>query len=37
MWDASEEDIGPQSLGQNVYDVFGRHKGEIDLPLYKSR
>lgn len=36
MWDASEEDIGPQSLGQNVYDVFGRHKGEIDLPLYKK-
>ena len=36
MWSVSEEDIGPQSIGENVYDVFGQHKGGVDLPLYKK-
>ena len=36
MWDATEEDITTESIGNNIYDVFGRHKGEIDLPLYKE-
>ena len=35
MWDEDEEDIDPGVIGRNVYEVFGRHKGQIDLPLYK--
>lgn len=36
MWDPTEEDITIESVGNNVYDVFGRHQGKIDLPLYKG-
>ncbi|KAL9595868.1 MAG: hypothetical protein Q9219_006173 [cf. Caloplaca sp. 3 TL-2023] len=36
MWDDEEKDIDEDSIGQNVYDVFGRHKGLVDLPLYKQ-
>ena len=36
MWDQDEQDIGPGSLGQNIYDVFARHKGAIDVPLYRN-
>ncbi|KAL8850440.1 MAG: hypothetical protein Q9221_004582 [Calogaya cf. arnoldii] len=35
-WDEEEEDITKESIGQNIYDVFGRHKGKVDLPLWKS-
>lgn len=35
MWDTDEEDIQPESIGKNIYEVFGRHDGRIDLPLYK--
>lgn len=34
MWDQEEKDIGEQSLGKNVYETFGRHKGKVDLPRY---
>ena len=36
MWDAGEKDITSESIGKNVYDVFGRYQGQIDLPLYKK-
>ncbi|KAL8842550.1 MAG: hypothetical protein Q9170_000504 [Blastenia crenularia] len=36
MWDENEEDVREESIGHNVYDVFGRHKGSVDLPLYKK-
>lgn len=36
MWDSEEEDITEESLGKNVYEVFGRHQGKVDLPLYKA-
>ncbi|KAK5018675.1 hypothetical protein LTR60_001402, partial [Cryomyces antarcticus] len=36
MWQSSDEDIGRYSLGQNVYDVFGQHEGEKDIPYYKK-
>ncbi|MCJ1479055.1 hypothetical protein MMC13_007739 [Lambiella insularis] len=36
MWDQNEEDISENCLGENIYDTFGRHKGKIDLPLYKG-
>ena len=36
MWDAKEEDITSESIGNNIYDVFGRRKGQIDLPLYRK-
>ncbi|MCJ1262199.1 hypothetical protein MMC22_002069 [Lobaria immixta] len=32
MWD--DEDITTESLGKNICEVFGRHKGKVDLPLY---
>ena len=32
MWD--EVDITTESLGKNITEVFGRHKGNADLPLY---
>lgn len=32
MWD--DEDITTESLGKNITEVFGRHKGKVDLPLY---
>ena len=34
MWDNEEEDISQESVGKPIADVFGRHKGEIDLPMY---
>ena len=36
MWDDTEEDVVPEALGHNVYEVFARHEGQIDLPLYKK-
>ena len=36
MWDPIEEDIDDKSIGCIVYDVFGRHQGLKDLPLYKE-
>ena len=36
MWAVSDEDIGSESIGKNVYDVFGQHNGGADLPLYKQ-
>ncbi len=35
MWD-QEQDRDQGCIGQNVYDVFGRHHGQDDLPLYKG-
>ncbi|KAI4202483.1 MAG: hypothetical protein LQ350_002566 [Teloschistes chrysophthalmus] len=34
MWQEDEKDITEESIGHNVYEVFGRHKGLVDLPLY---
>ncbi|KAI4105869.1 MAG: hypothetical protein L6R37_002515 [Teloschistes peruensis] len=34
MWQEDEEDITEESIGHDVYEVFGRHKGLVDLPLY---
>lgn len=31
-----EQDVSKESIGHNVYDVFGRHKGLVDLPLLKT-
>ena len=36
MWDLNDQDITPDSIGQNIYEVFGRHKGAVDLHLYKE-
>ncbi|KAL8946350.1 MAG: hypothetical protein Q9222_007240, partial [Ikaeria aurantiellina] len=36
MWDEANQDIDEDCIGQNVYDVFGRHKGAVDLPIYKK-
>ena len=36
MWDESERDVGSGCLGQDIYEVFARHKGAVDLPLYKQ-
>ncbi|KAI4190892.1 MAG: hypothetical protein L6R41_000493 [Letrouitia leprolyta] len=36
MWDESEKDINQDSIGKNIYEVFGQHKGLVDLPLYKQ-
>ena len=36
MWDDANMDIDQSSIGQNVYEVFGRHNGKVDLPLYKN-
>lgn len=35
MWD-DDDDITPDVIGRNVYDVFGRNRGQVDLPLYKG-
>ncbi len=35
MWDEDEEDISEESIGKNIYDVFGQHKGKVDLPLWR--
>lgn len=34
MWDEKEEDINEDSIGQNVYEIFGRHESAVDLELY---
>lgn len=31
MWDDSETDITEESIGHNVYEVFGRHRGQVDV------
>ncbi|KAL8870336.1 MAG: hypothetical protein Q9174_003595 [Haloplaca sp. 1 TL-2023] len=36
MWEEDEKDISEESIGHNVYEVFGRHRGLIDLPLYRK-
>ena len=36
MWDEDEVDINEDSVGRNIYEVFGRHKGKVDLPLYRE-
>lgn len=36
MWDEDEHDIDDGSIGHNVYEVFGRHKGKVDLPLWRE-
>ena len=36
MWDLDEPDITEKSVGESVYDVFGRHEGKVDLPKYKE-
>ena len=36
MWDDNEQDIHEGVIGQNVYDVFGKHLGKKDLPLYRE-
>ena len=36
MWDDDEQDVDRESIGQNVYDVFGRHKGKHDIELYRE-
>ncbi|MCJ1380307.1 hypothetical protein MMC17_003410 [Xylographa soralifera] len=35
-WDPDEKDINPSILGKNIYEVFGKHKGKVDLPHYKA-
>ena len=34
MWDDDDDDISSDSVGKHVSEVFGKHKGEIDLPMY---
>ena len=36
MWDEQVEDINEECVGNNIYEVFGRHKGKVDLPKYKD-
>ncbi|KAL8805380.1 MAG: hypothetical protein Q9200_005446 [Gallowayella weberi] len=36
MWDQNERDIDEDSIGRNVYEVFGRHRGKVDMPLWKK-
>ena len=36
MWDSLDDDVTEESIGKNVYEVFGRNQGEADLPLYKG-
>lgn len=36
MWDDDEDGITSEVIGKNVYDVFGQHRGSIDLPLYRE-
>ena len=36
MWDGEQDDSTEECLGKNVYEVFGRHKGKVDLPLYRT-
>lgn len=34
LWE--DEDVADDSIGKNVYEVFGRHRGAVDLQLYKE-
>ncbi|KAL8826741.1 MAG: hypothetical protein Q9191_003609 [Dirinaria sp. TL-2023a] len=36
MWDPIDDHITEDSIGKNVYEVFGRNQGKIDLPLYQA-
>ena len=36
LWDQEEKDVSKDSLGRDIYEVFGRHKGKIDMPLYRK-
>ncbi|KAI9698529.1 MAG: hypothetical protein M1836_004110 [Candelina mexicana] len=36
MWDQDEIGNEDSCIGQNVYEVFGRHHGQKDLPLYEG-
>ncbi|KAL9031396.1 MAG: hypothetical protein Q9196_000580 [Gyalolechia fulgens] len=36
MWDEDGEGDHKDSIGKNIYDVFGQKKGLVDLPLYKK-
>ncbi|MCJ1437566.1 hypothetical protein MMC27_006953 [Xylographa pallens] len=36
MWDPEEKHINKNILGKNIYEVFGQHKGKVDLPHYKA-
>lgn len=36
MWDPVDEDITSESIGHNVYDVFGRNQGKKDRSLYRK-
>lgn len=35
MWE-DETDVNTESIGQNIYDVFSKHKGKVDIPLYRE-
>lgn len=36
MWDEGEQDIHGGVIGHNIYEVFGKSMGKVDLPLYKE-
>ena len=36
MWDQEEKDVSGESMGKNIYEVFGRHIGKVDIPLYRK-
>ena len=36
MWDPLDEHITEDSVGKNVYEVFGRNQGKADLPIYRG-
>lgn len=36
MWDPADDPITEESIGNNVYDVFGRRQGKKDLPIYRG-
>lgn len=35
MWDGDDKEV-EETVGHNVYDVFGRHNGKRDLDLYRE-
>ena len=36
MWDDDEEDVSSDSIGKHVSEVFGKHQGKVDLPMYMN-
>ena len=36
MWEDDEKDVREDSIGMSIYEVFNRHKGHVDLPLWKK-